>query len=89
MRNSTLITTLSIKFQVKCFIASNKIRGSSGAIAKLRKATARFVMSVCPSICMEQLGSQCNDFHESCYLKVFENFLLKIYFSLEYDMHNG
>ena len=28
-----------------------------GAFAKLRKATISFVMSVCPSVLVEQLGS--------------------------------
>jgi hypothetical protein len=39
-----------------------------GAFAKLRKATISFVMSdclpVCPSVRMEQLGSQQTDFDE-------------------------
>jgi hypothetical protein len=35
-----------------------------GAFAKLRKATIRFVMSVRPSVLMEQLGSHWTDFHE-------------------------
>jgi hypothetical protein len=34
------------------------------AFAKLQKATIGFVMSVCPSIRMEQLGSHWTDFHE-------------------------
>jgi len=32
--------------------------------AKLRKATISFVMSICPSVRMEQLGSYWSDFHE-------------------------
>jgi hypothetical protein len=38
----------------------------SGAFAKLRKATTRFVMCVClsPPFCMEQLGFQLTDFDE-------------------------
>jgi hypothetical protein len=36
-----------------------------GTIAKLRKATINFVMSVCPSVRMEQLGSHWTDFHEN------------------------
>jgi len=32
------------------------------ALAKLRKATISFVMSVCPSVRMEQLGSYWTDF---------------------------
>ena len=35
-----------------------------GAFAKLRKATIDLVMSVCPSVRMEQLGSHWTDFHE-------------------------
>jgi len=35
-----------------------------GVFAKLRKATISFVMSVRPSVCMEQLGSHWTDFDE-------------------------
>jgi hypothetical protein len=35
-----------------------------GAFAKLRKATISFVLSVRPSVRMEQLGSHWTDFHE-------------------------
>ena len=35
-----------------------------GALAKLRKATIRFAMSIHPSVLMEQLGSHWTDFHE-------------------------
>jgi hypothetical protein len=38
------------------------------AIAKLRKATISFVMSVCPSVRIEQLAPHRKDFHEICYL---------------------
>ena len=34
------------------------------AFAKLRKATISFVMSVCLSVRMEQLGHHWEDFHE-------------------------
>jgi len=33
-------------------------------INELRKATIRFVMSVCPSVRMEQFDSHWTDFHE-------------------------
>jgi hypothetical protein len=36
-----------------------------GAFAKLRGATNTFVMSVYPSVSMEQLGSHWPDFHET------------------------
>jgi len=35
-----------------------------GAFAKLRKATVSFVKFVRLSVDMEQIGSQCTDFHE-------------------------
>jgi len=35
-----------------------------GALTKLRKTTIGFVMSVCLSVRMEQLGSHWTDFHE-------------------------
>jgi hypothetical protein len=35
-----------------------------GALAKLRKATFSFVMSVGPSVRMEQLGSNWTDFNQ-------------------------
>jgi hypothetical protein len=42
-----------------------------GAFAKLRKATIFFVMRVCPSVCMEQLGFRWKDFHEIWYFGIF------------------
>jgi hypothetical protein len=36
-----------------------------GAFAKQRKAAMSFVMSVRPSVRMEQLGSNCTDFHDN------------------------
>jgi len=35
-----------------------------GALAKLRKVTITFVMSIRPSVRMEQLGFNSRDFHE-------------------------
>jgi hypothetical protein len=35
-----------------------------GAFGKLPNATISFVMSVCPSVCMGQIGSHWTDFHE-------------------------
>ena len=59
-----------------------------GAFAKLRKATINFVMSVCLSIRMEQIGSHWKDFDETWYLSYFpkicgENVQLKS------DKNNG
>jgi hypothetical protein len=45
--------------------------GVLGAFAKLRKATISFVISVCPSVRMEQLGFQWTDFDEIWYLSFF------------------
>ena len=49
-----------------------------GALAKLRKATVSFVMSVCLSVRMEQLGSYWTDFHEILYLIIFRKSFEKI-----------
>ena len=35
-----------------------------GAVAKLHKETVTFIMLVCPSVCMEQLGPHRTDFQE-------------------------
>ena len=44
-----------------------------GGFPKGRKATISFIMSVRPSVRMEQLGSRSTDFHEIWYLRFFEN----------------
>jgi hypothetical protein len=48
--------------------------------AKLQKASIGFVMSVCPSIHREQLGSYWADFGDILYLSCFENLLRKLKF---------
>jgi hypothetical protein len=50
------------------------------AFAKLRKATTSCVMSVRPSVRMEQLGSHWTDFHEMLYLKISRKTAEKIRF---------
>ena len=40
------------------------------------KATISFVVSVCPSLLIEQLGSHQRDFHEILHLKIFRKFFL-------------
>ena len=35
-----------------------------GAFTKLRKVILSFVLSVCPTVRVEQLGFHCTDFHE-------------------------
>ena len=59
--------------QIHPVCAVNRISADPflGAFAKLGKATIRFVMSVCPSVRMEQLDSHWTDFDETSYLKVY------------------
>jgi hypothetical protein len=40
-------------------------------VRKIAKRTISFVLSVCPSVRMEQLGSHWTDFREICYLGTF------------------
>ena len=56
-----------------------------GAFAKLPKSTISFVMSVRPSVHMEQLCSQWKNFHEIWYFKIFRKFIKKIQISLKLD----
>jgi hypothetical protein len=46
--------------------------------ANLRKATISFIMSVCPSVRMEQLDSHWTDFVKILYLTIFRKSLGKI-----------
>ena len=54
-----------------------------------RKATISFVMSVRPSVRIEQLGSHWTDFDETRYLNFFRRLVEKIQVSLKYDHNNG
>jgi len=56
-----------------------------GALAKLRKATVSFVMSVR----MEHLVSHWTDINEILYLNVFRKSVEKIQLSLKSDKDNG
>jgi hypothetical protein len=47
------------------------------SFAKFRKATITFVMSVCPSVRMEQLGFRLTDFYEVWYLCIFWKYVEK------------
>jgi len=53
-----------------------------GAFSKLWKATISFIVSVrpsvCPSVCIEQLGSHSMDFNEIWYLSIFQKSVKKI-----------
>jgi hypothetical protein len=64
-----------------------------GALAKLRKVTISFVMSVRPvvrlSARMEKLGSHWTDFDKIWYLRLFRKPVDKIQVSLKSDKNNG
>jgi hypothetical protein len=47
-----------------------------------KRLLASSCLSVCPSICMEQLGSHWTDFHEILYLSIFRKSVEKIQVSL-------
>jgi hypothetical protein len=46
-------------------------------------------MSVCLSVCIEQLGSHWTDFNEILYLGIFQKSIEKIQVSLKSDKNNG
>jgi hypothetical protein len=54
-----------------------------GAVANLRKAAISVVISVCPSVRIEQLGSHWTEFHEIWYLSIFRKSVEKIQVSLK------
>jgi hypothetical protein len=56
--------------------------------ATLRKSTISFVMSACPSVHMEKLGSHWMDFHEILYLSIFRKSVHKIPVSLQSDKNS-
>jgi hypothetical protein len=53
-----------------------------GALTKLRKATANFLMSL--SVRLERLGSYWTDFHETSYLSAVQKSAQKNQISLKY-----
>jgi hypothetical protein len=77
----------------KCKIFRVKLQGYLslflGAFAKLPKATISFVMSVRPSVRMEQLGFHWTDFHEIWYLGIFRKSVEKIKVSLKSNKNDG
>jgi hypothetical protein len=60
-----------------------------GAFAKLRKGSISFVKSVCPSVRMEQLGSQWTEFHEMGYKSIFRKSVEEVQVSLKSGKNNG
>ena len=73
--------------------ASRKKAGSTflDAFPKLWKANTSFLMSVCLSVHMEQLGSYWTDFREIWHLRIFffEKSVEKIQFLLKSDKNKG
>jgi hypothetical protein len=55
----------------------------------LRKAIVSFVMSVCPSVRMEQMGFHWTDFHEIWCLSIFRKSAEKIQLSLKSGENSG
>jgi hypothetical protein len=70
--------------QVTSCAVANHLR----AFTKLRKATISFVISLCPSVRVEQLGPHWTNFHEILYLRIFRKSVEKIQFSLKSDKTN-
>jgi hypothetical protein len=60
-----------------------------GAFANLRKATISFIVSVRPSVRIEQLGSHWRDFLQIWYLSIFRKSAEKIQISLKSYKNNG
>jgi hypothetical protein len=75
----------------KCFHwLSGEFRPSFlGAFAKLRKGPISFVISVCPSVRMGQLGSHWMYFHENSYLSISRKSVEKTHVSLKSEKKNG
>ena len=87
-----LVKTSSLKEQwCLCVYVCGQGRSSFlGACAKFRKANISLVMSVRPSVCMEQLRSLWTDFDDIWYLSVFfsfENLSRKCQFYLKSDIN--
>jgi len=57
--------------------------------SKFRKVTTSFVMSVRPSVLMEQIGSHWVDSHEILYWNIFRKFVEKVRVSLKSYKNDG
>ena len=85
------------RFNLKCgvrFINNppHFLRSSSqflGVFAKWRKATISFVMTVRPSVLMDQLDSHWTDFHQIWCLRIFRKSVEKIQVSLHSGKNKG
>ena len=66
------------------------LQGFLGALAKFLTVTVSFVMSDGRlSVCMEQLCSDCVDFHEILYLKIYCKYWVKIKVSWKSEKNSG
>jgi hypothetical protein len=57
--------------------------------AKFQKAIISFIMSICPSVRKEQLGSHWTDMHDILYLDAFQKFVRTMLVSLKSAKSNG
>jgi hypothetical protein len=62
--------------------------GLLGVFTKMQKVTISFVMSVCQSVVMEQLGSHWTNFQLIWYLSIFWKSVEKIHISLTSDKND-
>jgi hypothetical protein len=53
-----------------------------------KRLLASLCLSVLPCVRMEQLGSQCRDFHDILYLNIFPKYVEKIQVSLKFENTN-
>jgi hypothetical protein len=60
-----------------------------GAFAEMRKTSVSFVMSVCPSVLIEQLGPHLTNFRDLWHLGVFRKFVEKIQVSSKSGKNTG
>ena len=60
-----------------------------GTFTKLQKTTISFIMSACPSICLEALNPHWTNIHEIWYVVIFQEFVKKIHVSLQSDKNSG
>jgi hypothetical protein len=72
-----------------CKTVCKEAKSFVGAFAELRKVTISFVMSVCLSVRMEQLGSHRTNFRSIWYLNIFRKSIEKIQVWLNSDKKKG
>ena len=68
-----------------CILPFYKVRSQN---CEKRQLALSF-LSICPSVCMEQLGSNWTDFNEILYLSIFGKYVETVQVSLKSDNNNG